>query len=97
MTLTMRPAPAFETYRRLERTGEAELLPVIRVEFCACGEYVRQFAGDSIDAVIRRHNASIAHRAWRYDRSPLSSPTTGNAAVDLSRGYPTRPAGEGGV
>lgn len=96
MTLAVLKAPAFDTYPAPTGIGEPELLPVIRVEPCACGEYIRQLAGDTIAAVVGAHNDTIPHRAWRFDRSPLSSPTTGDAAVDLSYGYPTRPAGEWG-
>ena len=71
MTVTIRVAPPMESYPTLRQMHEIDLIPTIRVEFCACGEYVRQLAGDAIVDVVRRHNLSLAHRAYRYQAEEL--------------------------
>ena len=93
MTVTIRVAPAMESYPTLRQMHEIDLIPTIRVEFCACGEYVRQLAGDTITDVVRRHNPSIPHRAWRYQS--LSDPTVAPGAVDVSNVPAMRPVGGG--
>lgn len=94
MSVTMRVAPDFASYRPLRSMAEPDLIPVIRVEFCACGEYIRQLVGDSIPDTVRRHNATIPHRAWRYTAEPLSDPTVAPGAVDVSNVPAMRPVGE---
>lgn len=94
MSVTMRVAPDFDTYRPIKGLGEADVIPVIRVEFCACGQYIRQLVGDSIPDVVRRHNATVPHRAWRYQADPLPDPTVVPGAVDLSGSAAMRPVGE---
>lgn len=95
MTLTIRPARAFELYEPIRSLPEPDLIPTIRVEFCACGEYVRQLAGDSITDTVRRHNRDVAHLAWRYlTREPLLDPTVAPGAGDVSHVPAMRPVGE---
>ena len=90
MTLPVRIAPDLDSYPALRVIREPDLLPTIRVEFCACGEYVRQLAGDTITDVVRRHNATITHRAWRYTSS--LGPTAVEDPRDLSAPDTVRPA-----
>lgn len=94
MSVRMIVAPDFASYPRLRGLAEPDLIPVIRVEFCACGEYVRQLVGDSIPEVVRRHNATLPHRAWRYQADPLPDPTVVPGAVDVSNVPAMRPVGE---
>lgn len=54
-----------DRYPSLRVVREDELLDVVRVEACACGERIRQLDGDDIPSVVRRHNETLAHRAWR--------------------------------
>lgn len=92
MTITIRPAPSFDSYRAPRRTfDEPDLLPIIRVEFCVCGEYIRQLAGDSIPVTVQRHNAGHRHHTWRIQSS--SGPTVAPDAVDVSNVPAVRPAG----
>ena len=46
-------------------TVEDEVLPVIRVERCACEGWIRQHAGDDQRALVAAHNATPEHAAWR--------------------------------
>jgi hypothetical protein len=32
---------------------------------CACGERIRQLAGDSVTAIVMAHVAGERHQAWR--------------------------------
>ena len=57
--------PSLELYPVLPATSEVALLPVVRVEPCACGEFIRLLAGDGMTATVGRHNDRPAHRAWR--------------------------------
>lgn len=92
MSITIRPAPALDSYLPSRRVVlEPDLLPIIRVEFCVCGEYVRQLAGDSIPATVQRHNAGHRHHTWRIQSS--SGPTVAPGAVDVSNVPAVRPAG----
>lgn len=61
-------APRWESYPALPATSEVALLPVVRVEPCACGELIRQLAGDAVTGTVGRHNTTPAHRAWRERR-----------------------------
>lgn len=87
MSITMRIAPPFEAYPRLAGLREPDLIPTVRVEFCACGEYVRQLMGDTIPDTVRRHNASLIHRAWRHQPDE-GGPTAALSPVDLSEELP---------
>lgn len=42
-----------------------EPLPVVRVEACACGERIRQLAGERSDNTLSRHQATLLHASWR--------------------------------
>jgi hypothetical protein len=61
-------APCWDSYPPLVSTSEVVLLPVVRVERCACGELIRQLAGDAVALTVGRHNARPTHRAWRERR-----------------------------
>ena len=61
-------APPLDAYPPLRGVPERVLLPVVRVEPCACGTRLVQLEGDSITAVVARHEAMAAHRAWRGRR-----------------------------
>lgn len=87
MTVTIRMARPLDDYPALLIIPEADLIPVIRVEECACGEYVRQLAGDMIVDTVRRHNGTLQHRAWRY-QSAADGPTAALSPVDVSEELP---------
>ena len=53
-------------YPALRSLPEKDRIPTIRVERCACGERIAQLEGDSITDTVRRHQSTVAHRAWRY-------------------------------
>jgi hypothetical protein len=61
-------APPIDSYPALHVVREPELLPVLRVEACACGERIQQLAGEDVRVVVARHNERAAHRAWRLER-----------------------------
>lgn len=61
-------APRWDSYPALPATSEVVLLPVVRVEPCACGELIRQLAGDDARALVSAHNDRAGHRAWRERR-----------------------------
>ena len=64
--VAIRKARALDEYPPLLLvTAEAEVLPVIRVERCACGTWIRQHAGDDVAALMRAHNATPEHADWR--------------------------------
>ena len=44
--------------------------PVERTEACACGGQIAAVLGDdrSILDAVARHNETLRHRAWRFDR-----------------------------
>lgn len=90
MSITMRLAPDLDSYPRPRSLPEPDLIPTIRVEFCACGEYVRQLMGDTITDTVRRHQLSMLHRAWRL--SAQDGPT---AVVDVSFGASGHPVPAG--
>jgi hypothetical protein len=61
-------APPMDSYPPLRVVREDELLPVVRVEACDCGERIQQLAGEDVTTVVARHNERLAHRAWRGER-----------------------------
>ena len=66
MSITIRPAPPLDSYRRPWSHPVNEDRE--RLEWCACGIYVVQHSGEAITAVVRRHNATPQHQAWRAER-----------------------------
>lgn len=66
MTLTIRLAPPLDSYRAPWSHPAADDRE--RLEYCACGIYVVQHHGEPIPAVVRRHNDTPQHRAWRAER-----------------------------
>lgn len=86
MSILLRKAPRFDEYPPLRILPERDLIPTIRVEHCACGEYVRQLLGDDVPATVRAHNASIRHIAWR--QSAEEGSTAGPVLVDVSEVRP---------
>jgi hypothetical protein len=84
---SIRIAPDWHLYPPLRSLPEPDLIPTVRVEFCACGVYVRQLMGDSIADTVRRHNATISHRAWRHQPDE-AGPTAALSPVDVSEELP---------
>jgi hypothetical protein len=68
--LAIRTAPALDEYPplRLVRALEAELLPVVRGEACACGGWLTQRLRDDPRDVVAAHITTPAHRAWRAEQ-----------------------------
>lgn len=64
----VRKAPRLDSYPPLRSAGEAALIPVVAACRCACGGVLRQHAGDATAAVVGAHNATVEHRAWRFER-----------------------------
>ena len=67
MTIAIRPAPPLDSYgkRPWTRTFDEDRE---RLEWCVCGTYAVMRRGESITAVVRRHNDSPQHQAWRAER-----------------------------
>lgn len=64
----VRKAPRLDSYPPLRSVPEAALFPLVGACRCACGGVLRQHAGDAVSAIVGAHNATVEHRAWRYDR-----------------------------
>ena len=68
--------------------------PLLRRESCACGGVIE--ASDSPEAIlgaVKTHNATVSHRAWRFDPAPLLDPTVAPGAGDVSHVPAMRPVG----
>ena len=67
MNVTIRPAPPLDSYQSKPWTRSFNE-DRERLEWCACGIYVVQHRGESIQGVVRRHNDTPQHQAWRAER-----------------------------
>ena len=66
MTIAIRPAPPLDSYGKRPWTRSFDE-DRERLEWCVCGTYAVMRRGESITAVVRRHNDTDAHQAYRAE------------------------------
>lgn len=60
----------------------------MRSEACVCGGVIVSSSISGVRLAIQRHNQSLRHRIWRYNREV---PTAAEGLVDMSGPEPVRP------
>ena len=57
----------------------------MRTEPCVCGGLITVRAYDHVDVAVRRHNMSVSHVLWRWDREASTATSDTVRLVTVSR------------